>query len=139
VNSANLRSLTNLYQDVRLISLASWRKANEIMPRDKGGPYAVTQEAYSPNDPLMTPNEFLLGKSGRWLSIATFFKLPIDTRRTEFVFGTAAEVVQLLESLPSKVALWTDAPEKPEETQESTPDELNAVLRDAMSSSKPPP
>ena len=41
-----LRNITNTnsYQDVRLVSLASWRQAGEITPRDRGGPYMVTQE-----------------------------------------------------------------------------------------------
>ena len=34
----NLRNITNNFQDVRLASLASWSKANEITPRDRGGP-----------------------------------------------------------------------------------------------------
>jgi hypothetical protein len=90
---ANLRSITNHFLDVRLVSLASWRQANEILPRDRGGPYVVLQEGYDPEDLKMIPDEFVLGRSGKWLSLGYFFRMPVPERRAEFVFGTAAEAV----------------------------------------------
>jgi hypothetical protein len=116
MSNPNLRNITNHFQDVRLVSLASWRQANEILPRDRGGPYVVLQEGCDPQDLTMAPDEFALGRSGKWLSLGFFFKLPVAERRTEFVFGTAAEVMRILNDLPSKAQILgrpaneTDAP-----------------------------
>ena len=44
--NVNLRNITNSFQDARLVSLASWRQANQIVPYDHGGPYLVVQEGY---------------------------------------------------------------------------------------------
>jgi hypothetical protein len=103
---ANLRSITNHFLDVRLVSLASWRQANEILPRDRGGPYVVLQEGYDPEDLKMIPDEFVLGRSGKWLSLGHFFRMPVPERRAEFVFGTAAEVMQMMSDLPSKAVIF---------------------------------
>src|SRR5580765_2622373 len=89
MSNLNLRNITNSFLDVRLVSLKSWRQANEISPRDKGGPYVVLQEGYDAQDLTMTPDEFVLGRSGKWLSLGYFFKMPVAERREEFVFGTA--------------------------------------------------
>jgi hypothetical protein len=105
MSDPNARSLSNNFQDVRLVSLASWSKASEINPRDKGGPYVVTQQGYDPYDPTMTPDEFILGRSGKWLSLGTFYALAVDERRAEFVFGTAAEAMQAVGSLSSRVVI----------------------------------
>lgn len=106
MNASNSRALSNNFQDVRLISLASWSKASEISPRDSGGPFVVIQEGYDPSDLTVASDEFLLGRSGRWLSVGLFFRMPVEDRRAEFVFGTTAEVMQVLGSLPSKVAMF---------------------------------
>lgn len=106
MSNPNLRRITNHFQDVRLVSLASWRQANEISPRDRGGPYVVLQEGYDPDDLQMRPDEFVLGRSGKWLSLAHFFRLPVPERRAEFVFGTAAEVMQMMSNLPGKIAMF---------------------------------
>ena len=111
MNKLHLRTITNHFQDVRLASLASWRQAGEINPRDRGGPYIVTQEGYDPDDLTMTPDEFVLGRSGKWLSLSIFFRMPVAERRQEFVFGTAAEVMYLMSELPSK-AVMLDRKEK---------------------------
>jgi len=76
MSNLNLRSITNSFLDARLVSLASWRQAKEIVPRDHGGPYVVLPEGYDPGDPKMTPNEFILGRSGKWLALAHFYHLP---------------------------------------------------------------
>jgi hypothetical protein len=98
----NLRNITNDFQDVRLASLASWRQANEFNPRDRGGPYVVLQEGYDPDDTKVIADEFVLGRSGKWLSLGLFYKMPVPERRAEFIFGTAAEVMQMMSNLPSK-------------------------------------
>jgi hypothetical protein len=102
MSNLNLRNITNSFQDVRLASLASWSRANEITPRDRGGPYVVTQEGYDPEDLKVIPDEFVLGRSGKWISLGLFYKLPVTERRAQYVFGTAAEVMQTLQNLPSK-------------------------------------
>jgi hypothetical protein len=101
----NLRYITNNFHDVRLCSLASWRQAGEFFPRDRGGPYVVLQEGYHPDDIKMRADEFILGRSGKWLSLRHFFQLPIPERRAEFVFGTAAEVMTMMNDLPGKVSM----------------------------------
>jgi hypothetical protein len=100
MSNINLRNITNSFQDVRLASLASWRAASEFEPRDRGGPYIVVQEGYDPEDLTVTPDEFVLGRSGKWLSLSLFFKLPVPERRAEFIFGTAAEVMKMMSELP---------------------------------------
>lgn len=103
---AHLRNITNSFLDVHLVSLKSWRQANEILPRDKGGPYVVLQEGYDPEDMTITPDEFVLGRSGKWLSLGHFFKMPVPDRRAEFVFGTAGEVMQMMSDLPAKAQVF---------------------------------
>jgi len=105
MSNLNLRSITNSFLDVHLVSLASWPKAVEISPRDRNGPYVVTQTGYDPNDMKLIADEFVLGRSGKWLSLSTFFRLPVEERRAEFVFGTAAEVMQTMSNLPSKAVM----------------------------------
>lgn len=99
------RNITNHFQQVHLVSLRTMRDAAAYANRDQGGPYLVAQEGFDPEDPTLTPDEFLLGRSGRWLSTRYFIGLPVADRRAEYVFGTAAEVMALLDGLPSKVAI----------------------------------
>jgi hypothetical protein len=101
----NLRNITNSFQDVRLVSLASLRLASEFTPHDRGGPYVVLQEGYDPADATPTPDEFVLGWSGEWLSLSFFFEMPTAERRAEFVFSTAAEVMQIMNNLPANVTI----------------------------------
>ena len=101
----NLLNITNQYQDVKLVSLSTWRQANEITPRDHNGPYVVTQEGYDRDDPKVIPDEFILGRSGKWLSLGHFFQIPVADRRSEFVFGTVSEVIQFMSNLPSDVEM----------------------------------
>jgi hypothetical protein len=105
MSNLNLRNITNSFQDVRLVSLASWRQANEFTPRDRGGPYVVLQEGYDPEDPKVIADEFVLGRSGKWVSVGLFYRMPVPDRRAEFVFGTAAEVMQVMGDLPPKAVV----------------------------------
>ncbi len=50
-------------------------------------------------------DEFILGRSGKWPSFSYFFRMSVPERRAEFIFGTAAEVMAVMERLPSKVAI----------------------------------
>jgi hypothetical protein len=113
MSNLNLHNITNDLQDVRLVSLRSWRQANEISPRDHGGPYVVLQEGYDPSDMKMIPTEFLIGRSGKWLPLVHFYKLPVPDRRAEFVFGTAAEVMQMMRDLPSQAAILRSKSPRP--------------------------
>jgi hypothetical protein len=135
MSNLNLRSITNSFLDVRLVSLKTWRQANEINPRDNGGPYIVMQEGYDPQDVKVTPGEFVLGRSGKWLGLHHFFKLPVAERRAEFVFGQAAEVMQMMSQLPSKVALLGKPADATAETgnpgneKPAEPDEMAAAFQ----------
>jgi hypothetical protein len=140
MSNLNLRNITNSFLDVRLVSLNSWRQANEITPRDHGGPYIVLQEGYDPEDLKMIPTEFVLGRSGKWLSLGHFFKLPVPERRAEFVFGQAAEVMQVMSNLPSKAAVLGHAakePAAPDEAKAAEPDEMEAAFHAAKNKSNP--
>lgn len=128
MSNIDLRNITNSFQDVRLVSLASWRQAAEISPRDRNGPYVVLQEGFDPEDLTLTADEFILGRSGKWLSLGHFYRMPVPDRRSEFVFGTAAEVIQMMSDLPSKTTLL-----RPESGKEPAAapkeDEMAAALR----------
>ena len=129
----NFKNITNNFQDVHLVSLASWRQANEFIPRDRGGPYVILQEGYDPNDLTVRADEFILGRSGKWLSLGYFFRMPIAERREEFVFGTAGEVMKMMSDLPSKVAIFS--PTAKMEEQPAAEDEMAAALRAAKATS----
>ena len=132
----NLRNITNDYRDVRLVSLSSWRQANEIQPRDRNGPYVVLQEGYDPEDMRMLPEEFVLGRSGKWLSLGHFYKMPIPERREEYLFGMVGEVIQLMSNLPSKVQLLRPAGQD-KDTPATVPDDEMAAAFQA-GREKPP-
>jgi hypothetical protein len=125
----NLRNITNSFQDVRLVSLSSWKQANEIVPRDRGGPYIVLQEGYDPQDMKMRATEFILGRSGKWLALGHFYKMPVPERREEFVFGTVAEVMDMMNKLPSKAVLFGSTDRDEAESAAPADDEMAAALQ----------
>jgi hypothetical protein len=112
MSNENVKRITNDFLDARLVSLASWRQAAEISPKDRNGPYVVLQKGYDPEDVNMTPGEFVLGRAGKWLPLPLFYKLPVPERRAEFLFGTAAEVMQLMTDLPSKPIVFGSAADR---------------------------
>ena len=128
MSNINLQNITNNFRDVRLGSLASWSRAGEFNPHDLGGPYVVTQEGYDPDDAKLTPDEFVLRRSGEWLSLSFFFQMP-EPDRAEFVFSTAAEVMQIMRSLPSKVQITRTGVEKKAAPATAEVDEMAAVLQ----------
>jgi hypothetical protein len=136
--NAYLRTITNRFQDVRLVSLRTWKKAAEINPRDHGGPYVALQEGFSPDDMTLTAEEFILGRSGKWLSLGHFFRLPVGERQAEFVFGTAAEVMQMMSDLPSKAVMFGKM--SAEEMAEAPPenDDMAAAIQTAKQSQSKP-
>jgi hypothetical protein len=133
MSNLNLKTITNSFLDVRLVSLASWRQAAEISPRDHAGPYVVLQEGYDPEDLTMAADEFVLGRSGKWLSISYFYKLPVPERRAEFVFGTAGEIMKLMSDLPSKAQLLGRGKEEAGEAAAVPDDEMATAFRSAKS------
>ena len=138
MRKVNLRSITNSFLDVRLVSLAQWPKANEISPRDRGGPYVVLQAGYDPADPNVVPDEFVLGRSGKWLSLSLFYRLPVPERRAEYIFGTAAEVMSMMSELPSKVQLLNRPAEEPAAPGAAVEgDEMAAVVEKAKRAGQP--
>lgn len=128
------RKLTNSFQDVRLVSLAGWSKAAEIIPKDRNGPYVVLQEGYAPEDVTMTPAEYVLGRSGSWLPLHTFYKLPVPERRAEFIFGTAGEVMSVVGSLPGKVTLFGSSAVAEQGADPAEPDEMAKAIQAANES-----
>jgi len=135
MNPADLRKLTNRFQDVRLVSLRTWPQAAAYTSRDHGGPYVVLQEGYAPEDLAMKYDEFLLGKSGTWLSLGRFYRLPVPERRAEYVFGTAAEVMQLMERLPGEASVLTAAVAAPAGSLPTEGDEMAAAIQAGLQDS----
>ena len=128
MSNINLRNITNSFQDVRLGSLASWSRADEFSPHDPGGPYVVTQEGYDPDDATLTPDEFILRRSGEWLSLSFFFQMP-EPERPEFVFRTAAEVMQIMNDLPPKVQIIRPGAKEKAAHAPAEVDEMAAALQ----------
>lgn len=131
MSNLNLRSVTNNFQDVQLVSLASWKQANEFEPRDRGGPYAILQEGYDPQDLKMIPQEFVLGRSGKWLSLGFFYRMPVPERRAEYLFGTASEIMEMMSRLPSVVDIVRPGAKPAEPDAPGEPDELTRSFRSA--------
>lgn len=129
MSNVNLRNITNNFQDVRLVSLATWKQASEFSPRDRNGPYVVMQEGYDPQDPKVIADEFVLGRAGQWLSLTYFYKMPIPERRAEFIFGTATEVMQMMGNLPSKAQIIRPGSPVEGESAAPAPDEMAAALQ----------
>ena len=133
--NVNLRNITNSFLDVRLVSLASWRQANEIQPRDHGGPYVVLQEGYNPKAAKIIADEFILGRNGKWIPLGLFYRLPVPERRAEYIFGTAGEVMQMMSNLPSNAEVIQSSADIPtQETAEPT-DEMAIALKTAKNKS----
>jgi hypothetical protein len=64
-----------------------------------------------------------------------FYKMSVPERRSEFVFGTAAEVMQVMEQLSSKVALLRPS-SKEQSISAPQSDEMLAAIK-AGQSEKP--
>lgn len=66
-----------------------------------GGPFAVTQNAYDPEDPAMAEAVFVLLRNGAWIDQLALAKLPAD-RRFDILFATSAEAVGAMQNLSGK-------------------------------------
>ena len=135
--NVNLRNITNSFLDVRLVSLSSWRQANEIQPRDHGGPYVVLQEGYDPKAAKVIADEFILGRSGKWIPLGLFYRLPVPERRAEYIFGTAGEVMQMMSNLPSSAEVIRGSADVPVPEGSEPTDEMASALKAAKN--KPAP
>ena len=91
----------------------------------------LTQPAglvYDPYDATLTPDEFILRRSGEWLSLSLFFQMS-EPDRAEFVFKTAAEVMEVMYDLPPRVQI-----DRPSAKEKAAPapaevDEMAAALQ----------
>ena len=101
------QALSNDVSSARLISLTKLEIAAEIEPRDLHGPYVILQTGYVPGDLAMKAADYLLGRSGEWLALHWFIRLPATERNDEFVFGTVAEAMIVLEELTGEVLVIT--------------------------------
>lgn len=121
--------LSNHFSASRLISMAKVKAAAEFPQRDANGPYIIIQHGYEPGDPAMRASDYLLGRSGAWLATHWFIRLPVPERRKEFIFGTVGEVMELMESLTSKVQVIHD---KPDQIHDDSPvdEELKKLIED---------
>lgn len=136
MSNENLSKITNDFLSVRLVSLAAWKQAAEISPRDRNGPYVVLQTGYAPEDINVTPNDFVLGRSGKWLPLSLFYRLPVPERRAEFVFGTAAEIMQMMADLPPKVVVFGSAADQTTQAA-AEGDEMAAAIQAARDQAGP--
>lgn len=126
---SKLRNITNNYRDVRLISLRNWKHSGEIESRDTFGPYVIYQAGFDPEDLRMTPTDFVLGRSGAWVRLAIFLSLDAEVRRQEFIFGTASEVMALLEQLGSELRVIRTGDELSRSEKPDEDDLAEAVLK----------
>jgi hypothetical protein len=101
------QALSNDVSAARLISLTKLQIAAEIEPRDLHGPYVIFQTGYVPGDLTMKEADYLLGRSGEWLALHWFLRLPTAERNDEFVFGTITEAMTVLEELTGEVLVIT--------------------------------
>ena len=120
--------LSNHFSCCRLISLAKLPLAMEYLTRDTHGPYIIGQKGYDPADLRRRTCEFLLGRSGGWIATHWFVRMPVDERRKEFLFANVVEVMELMETLTSKVQVIRS---KPEDIEEECPDD--DVVQKSMS------
>lgn len=110
MNAANAHSLTNDFRDVRLYSLHHWPEAARFRTSEGHGPFVVLQSAIDPQDFQAQVDDFILGKSGRWLPFYLFHQLPGDVRRAEYVFPAAADVIAVLQGLTGKPVIERGQP-----------------------------
>jgi hypothetical protein len=121
--------LSNHFSACRLISLAKLKVASEIPGRDANGPYLIAQEGYDPADISMRKAEYLLGRSGEWLAVHWFFRMPVPERRREFLFATAAEAMELMQDLSGPVRVIRTKPPSVQDDG-ADDDEYRSVLQD---------
>lgn len=130
------RTLSNDYQDVRLFSLHTWRDAASLQASPGHGPYVVMQTAIDPDNLRTVVEDFILGRTGRWLPMDHFRQLPQETRRELFVFSAASEVIEVLRGLLGKPTIERGQPADPNTATPSqtagSDDSLNQAISEAF-------
>lgn len=91
-------AITNRYQDFKVLNLC--QLVHQVEGR---GPYMVTQDGCDPNDATGRACSFVLTKRGTWLHFYLYLVLPETVRQKCAHFETAAEALQLADSLPARV------------------------------------
>jgi len=129
MSNPNLRNITNHFLD------AIWSASHRGTERMKShhaiatGPMSSCRKVTTLETCECSPmNSSWVDQANGCLS-ACSNKLPVPERRAEFVFGTAAEVIQMMSDLPSKVVMFA----RPE-TQDAGPpqpgtDEMAAAIQ----------
>ncbi len=135
----DLHVLSNHFQAMRLVSLHTWSDACAYPDRDAHGPYLIVQRAYAPSDPTTTADEFVLGRTGEWVSMGAFLRLSEADRREAYLFPTAAEVMAVVGGLPPMPVITGDASETTHEDAPGQPgsNDLRAVLESAPRTGSP--
>ena len=105
------KAITNSFQDFHLLEISKTTHHPE-----KHGPFMVSQSGSAPGDPELRECTFVLTKRGTWMHLYIFFLMPHTMRHQVAVFDSAAEVMQLAETLVGKPVV---------ETMESLPQLLN--------------
>ena len=105
------KTITNSFHDFHLLEISKTTHHPE-----KRGPFMVSQSGSAPGDPELRECTFVLTKRGTWMHLYIFFLMPHTMRHQVAVFDSAAEVMQLAETLVGKPIV---------ETMESLPELLN--------------
>jgi len=105
------RTITNSFHDFHLLEISKTTHHPE-----KHGPFMVSQSGSAPGDPELRECTFVLTKRGTWMHLYIFFMMPNAMRHQVAVFDSAAEIMQLAETLVGKPVV---------ETMESLPELLN--------------
>lgn len=108
----DLRLLTNSFLAVRLLAL---REIPCI--EDQGsGPFLVVQRALDPELPVVEPIDFLLTREGAWVPVEAFDGLDWDAGRALAFHPSAADVMTLLQTLPSRPRVQRSVEAEPPES-----------------------
>lgn len=126
MNPESAHTLSNDFRDVQLYSLHEWPEAPALRGPDGRGPFIVMQRAIDPQDLRSTIEDFVLGKSGRWLPMYLFQQLPKEVRREEYLFPGAADAIRVLEGLTGAAVVERGQPAAKEEP--AAPDSLTDAI-----------
>lgn len=83
-------ALANDYNRCRLINLGD--------DTGHGGPFAISQTAYDPEDARMSETVFLLGRECTWVDQLALAKVPHE-RQLDFFYVSSGEAMKVMASL----------------------------------------
>lgn len=130
MNAENARNLSNDFQDVHLYSLHTWPEAGAFRDPNGNGPYIVMQTGIDPEDLRATVEDFILGKTGRWLPMYLFQQLSKELRREQFIFAAAADVIEVMQGLAGKPVIERGQPDAATLPPDNA-DPLNKAIQEA--------